>query len=133
MTTEQDFGKAMAEELGSTRWQMVGSTYILGSGNDLDYLFLVDSLADSSFLRNRGYTLEAEQYDNTNKFLSWRNGNTNVLVTPCIDFFIDFLSAAEVCKYLRNKSSEGEALMMERDVRVAVHRIVRDGLGWDEA
>lgn len=117
--------KKLAEYLGSTRYQLVGSTYIMGQGKDIDMLFKVESLSEASeFLRRKGWDAESEAYELSNQqFMSFRAGNVNVLVTHDDEFFGGFLGAAEVCKYLRLR---GYLDIGQRDVRVAIHAIVRD-------
>lgn len=104
---------------------LVGSTYSLGHGNDLDILVLGDMYALSNTLEGMGWTRETLfiHYDNTD-FISLRKDNVNLLLTDDQEFFERFKLAAEVCKVLN---------LADRRARILVHRVVRDGLSSEEA
>ncbi len=109
---------------------LVGSTAILGKGNDTDMLYMVKDLSVASeFLRRKGWDAEAEQYEKFDQcFMSFHahpaEGVLNILITDSQDFFAGFARSVEVCKYLHKK---GFTEVENRDVRVAIHQMVRDG------
>lgn len=106
---------------GYIKHQLVGSTYILGEGKDKDMLILVENaVAARSWFIQQGWVCESDtssKYDNA-KFYSLRKDKNNALLVADEDYYNRFITAAEVCKYLKLES---------REARVAVHGIVRDG------
>lgn len=106
--------------------RLVGSTYILGKGKDIDYLFLVPDLYDTQErLKGRnwadGLSLE---YDGLGNFFSARRGEINLLFVEDSDFYDKWLTSAEVCKALKLES---------RTDRVIVHRIIMDDMTAEKA
>lgn len=96
---------------------LVGSTYILGEGNDVDIMWLVSDYQEATrLLIKDGYEYDKDYEDD--RFASLRKGEVNVIVTAEEERYRNTLIAAEVCKYLK---------VAERDDRIAVHRIIRDG------
>lgn len=96
---------------------LVGSTYILGEGNDVDIMWLVSDYQEATrLLIKDGYEYDKDYEDD--RFASLRKGEVNVIVTAEGLRYRNTLIAAEVCKYLK---------VWERDDRIAVHRIIRDG------
>ena len=128
--TRDEYGSGLAHHLHAYSWALVGSTYIVGEGKDVDFLFYVPDLNEAAaFLHRKGCEAESEKYDDINQFMSFRTrhsdiGEVNILVTADPDFFYGFKQAAEVCKYLHGA---GVTHMQSRAHRVKVHAIVRDG------
>jgi hypothetical protein len=116
--TKEDWD-GLASYLGATDWQMVGSTYALGQGNDVDYLFLVKDMSVAcEFLNRKRWALDSKVYKEMPQFLSFKAGRMNALITEDAHFFSDFIMAAEVCKVLR---------LEKREDRVKVHQILLYG------
>lgn len=115
----------MNKFLGYISHQTVGSTYVFGSGKDKDVLILVeDAVAVRQYFISEGWVCESDtrpEYDGA-KFYSLRQGDNNALITADKDYYEKFLAAAEVCKYLQDVE-----VIKDRDVRVMIHKIVRDG------
>lgn len=127
MSDAAGYGAELAEYLNARSHTLVGSTYILGAGKDVDWLFLVDDLAEAAaFLLRKGWDCESEQYDALQKFMSFRGpGRANALVTADEDFYTGFKRAAEVCRFLHKA---GVTHVQSRAHRVRIHAIVRDGV-----
>lgn len=112
---------------GAVRVNIVGSTYILGAGKDIDVLVLCENKHDTlnvSGVVNSGWALETDEKYEGSEFFSIRKGDVNLLLTDDEEFFDGFAMAAEVCKYLK---------LADRAQRVAVHRIIRDGFDAEDA
>lgn len=96
---------------------LVGSTYILGEGNDIDIMWLVSDYTEATrLLIKEGYVYDKDYEDD--RFASLRKDDVNIIVTAETDRYNNTLVACEVCKYLK---------VAARDDRIAVHRIIRDG------
>jgi hypothetical protein len=111
----------LAEYLDASEHTLVGSTFILGEGKDVDWLFLVPDMREAAaFLLRKGWLNESgEPYpDEEDGFLSLRAGNVNVLLTQNVSFYEDFETAAHVCKLLK---------VADRNTRVKVHRAILYG------
>lgn len=135
MNLMQLYCEPLVDYLGAEKFAMVGSTYILGIGNDIDLLFKVSDLSEAaSFLHRKGWDSQTEEYDKDNQFMSFKGPDKiNILITTEDAFFVDFCRAAEVCRYLAEIERLGcSATMDSRAARVAVHKIIRDGAAWDE-
>lgn len=105
--------------------ELVGSQYILGTGADTDMLWHVTSKDEAAlYLSEHGYHRDcAAAYDKEGtEFYSFRKADINVIVTSDGGWFLDFLTAAKVCKYLK---------LTDKEQRKGVHRIVRDGADAD--
>ena len=128
----QEFWNGLMPYIGGIQRTLVGSRYILGTGNDEDMLILVEDLGEAAeFLRRKQWEAESEQYETSgNSFLSFRAGDRNALITSDQTFFCDFARASEVCKYLAHCEAV-RPYILDRGVRIALHKIVRDGAGWD--
>lgn len=109
------------------RYQMVGSTYTLGAGRDLDYAVLVPTdhykTQQPAWLKGRWVREGAEHYEG-DTFVSFRQDDLNIIVMHDPEFYAKYLTAMEVCKALR---------LQTRRERVIVCRIVRDGMPAKEA
>ena len=113
--------KLLPSHSGHIAARLVGSEYIFGEGNDTDILWLTENaVSGRQYLIESGYDCESDtrpEYDDA-KFYSLRQGRVNILVCADKEYYEKFLLAAEVCKGLQLK---------DRDDRVLVHKIVRDG------
>lgn len=119
----EDYWKGLALELKALEYSPVGSMYILGSGQDDDCMILVRNIREAwEYLVSDGWETETYIGQNDVECISFRMGNRNALVTEIDEFYQNFLSAAEVCKYLWD-TFEFEPIM-ERDVRVAIHQMI---------
>lgn len=87
----------------------VGSTYISGSGNDLDIVVWVEpeygkvgwgAADDCELLRNAGYHSTGHDSGEADDFMTFRKGDVNVMLTHDREFIVGFAQAAEVCKYV---------------------------------
>ena len=105
--------------IGYISHQVVGSTYVFGEGNDKDVLVLVENAIQArNHALERGWRLETtREYEGT-KFYSLRRGDDNVLIVEDPEYYADFLTASEVCRYLQ---------LADKNDRVMVHKIIRDG------
>lgn len=109
--------------IGTIReYQMIGSTYTLGQGRDIDFAVLVD---DQSYFHKQPEWLvgdwerEGADHYEGNIFVSYRQGDINIIVMEDLDVYTRFMTAMEVCKVLK---------LQTRRERVLVCRIVRDGM-----
>lgn len=95
---------------------LVGSTYILGEGQDMDFAVLVSCIADGmEALDLAGYKYTGGCSGEEDDFFTLRKGDVNVILTADEDFFDNFMSASEICKALQ---------LTSKWQRVAVHRII---------
>lgn len=107
---------------------LVGSAYTLGpeQAKDIDLLVLIEgSVYGNRMLGEPGGSAEQdakECKENAELWTSYRDGDVNYLVTNDASFYHRSLAAAEVCKALR---------LENKGQRVAVYRMVRDGLKAD--
>lgn len=131
MKVDDEFWNDLMPSIGGIRRSLVGSSYILGSGKDVDMLILVRDMSEAGrYLHAAEWVAESEKYDlSKNKFMSYRNYEDNCLITSDDEFFWLFCTAAEVCRYLAEKGVEQ---VKDRAVRVAIHAIIRDECAWDE-
>ncbi len=108
-------------------YQMVGSTYTLGKGRDVDFAVLVDNQfhfqEQPDWLVGDWVREGADVYEG-NVFTSYRQGDINIIVMHDRDTYQKFLTAMEVCKMLK---------LQKRRERVLVCRIVRDGMSAEQA
>lgn len=104
--------------LGALRQTLVGSTYALGAGKDIDILAEVPNQEGfAGLLTQEGWTREGLEGYPVGDFISCRKGEVNVLLVADRNYYDRFALAAEVCKVLHLQS---------RDDRVKVHKVVRD-------
>lgn len=96
--------------------ELVGTLYTIGEGNDMDICVLVRDVDDATI------SLEEHSYEQTglagyddDEFTTFRKGEVNVMLTDNKEWFAKFLTAAEVCRYLKLDTKE---------LRKAVHRII---------
>ena len=104
---------------GYLRHRLVGSLYTLGEGNDADFMVLVtektyDAAKDT--LIEAGWTEDSDYANDT--FRSLRNCGDNLILTYEVERYEATLRSAEVCRFLKIK---------DRDTRIALHRMIRDG------
>jgi hypothetical protein len=101
----------------------VGSAYTVGEGNDIDVLLLVeredgDDQAIEDVMRaldEAGFSYTGDPSGDEDEFRTLRRGDINVIVTDEVDFFVRFMRAAEVCKFLG---------LRQKWERIGVHRIL---------
>lgn len=104
---------------GSLAVSPVGSAYVLGEGNDADYVALVTYLDRTvEYLVARGWILGSSDTYPTDTFKSLRCGDYNVMVTADLATYEGYVLASEVCKVLQLK---------EKSDRIRVHRVIMDG------
>lgn len=112
-------------------YAMVGSAlYLPGSAHDIDFAVM---LAEGTGATELATELTQEypnpwfacgEYDaDAGTWCSVRRGNLNLMLTHDRAFFDGYVKAMEVCKVLRLES---------KDQRIAVCKVVRDGLSADE-
>ena len=110
--------------LHAKRIELVGSTYIYGGGNDIDILVLLDRAIplcpDVDALRLPGWEYGGSTPKSGDKWCSWKQGIINILVTADQTYFNDWVTAAEVCKYLFLK----RGIVLDKPERIAVHEII---------
>lgn len=109
---------------GVAEFSLIGSSMYLPDAQDIDYLLLVndgrvgcDYAAD---LTNTGFQPCGEYDTAQGHWCAVRRDRLNIVITSDPEFYQRFKRAMEVCKALR---------LTNKDERVAVCRIVRDG--WD--
>jgi hypothetical protein len=106
--------------------QLVGSTYTLGHGRDIDFAVLIaetDLNVRPVWLGVEWQREGSDAYEG-NIFASYRNGNFNLIVMNDAEVYRKYLTAMEVCKALK---------LQTRRERVIVCRIVRDGMTAEQA
>lgn len=98
---------------------LVGSSYILGSGEDIDCLLLVSNLQSATESAQLcGYEKEGGESYDTSTFYSLRKGDLNILLTEDLSFYSGFKASADVCRFLK---------VANKPDRIAVHRRLMDG------
>lgn len=96
--------------------QQVGSSYILGKGQDLDIVVRVSSMLHAADkFRAADYIYTGADSGEEDDFYTLRKGDVNVMYTSHEDFIDNFVKAAEVCKALG---------LTTKWQRVAVHRVL---------
>lgn len=112
--TEQELDDLLEIEV-IEKSALVGSTYILGKGDDIDYLLFTNN---REYLNEKliawGFENEGKYKSNTD-FTSYRNGVYNLIVTSKEAFFNEFVVAAKVCKFLK---------LEDKEQRIGVHSII---------
>ena len=109
--------------LRAKRIELVGSTYIYGGGNDIDILVLLDNTDGSvDELRLPGWEYGGSTPKSGDKWCSWKRWDINLLVTADQTYFNDWITAAEVCKYLFLK----RGIVLDKPDRISVHAIIMD-------
>lgn len=99
---------------------LVGSTYALGEGKDIDVVALVPDKVDAQeVIEKAGYQHTGHDSGEEDNFTTFRKGDVNLMLTESKKFQDDFLTSTEVVKYLN---------LTNRDERVGVHRIIMNGL-----
>lgn len=106
---------------------LVGSTHIHGFGRDLDLLVLVKRPDRGQSLVIR-FTHPDWQYGGSSpkageQWCSWKKGEINLLLTDNPVYFAAWVTAADVCRLL---AVRGILKPDDKDMRVAVHRVVMD-------
>ena len=112
-------------------YQMIGSTYTLGQGRDIDFAVLVNTDAPSTLITSPQpewllgtWVREGAGHYEGGKFVSYRQGDINIIVMDDLDVYTRFKTAMEVCKVLKLKT---------RKERVLVCRVVRDFMDAEQA
>ena len=111
--------------LHAKRIELVGSIYIYGQGNDIDILVLLDRdipmCPSVNSLMLPGWVYGGSTPKSGERWCSWKQGDINLLVTADQKYFNDWVTAAEVCKYLALRG-----VKLEKPDRIAVHAIIMD-------
>lgn len=125
-----------AADLEAEDWAHVGSSYICNTdGSDFDWLFLVKDIdAAKDTLLDCGYKWDAGGYDpDESRFYSFKKSFDGLVLNAIVikdkDYFYAFQTAAEVCRYL---DSIGVNQVRYKSTRIAIHKIVRDDLNYNE-
>lgn len=120
---ERELAYVLGEKFISA--EHVGSSYVLGSGMDLDMVVHVRDMASSmNVLDLAGYACNSKDYaDSTDNFKCFRNGLVNVMLVTDQKWYDNFLLSSEVCKAM---NLCGLAIDMKA-ARIAVHRVIMDG------
>lgn len=107
---------------------LVGSQFIVGHGNDRDFLVLC---GDEARLIMAGFKPDLEENDYPSNFSSWRDGDDNLVVVEDRGYFLAEYAIAYAAKSLllhaRNDGKDAFD-MTERDGRVAFHSIIREAV-----
>lgn len=113
------FLATLPEAFKYTKAALVGTTFILGKGNDIDIICLVSDLEEGVTQLDESWVLsDDEHYDDLGRFCSLRQGEYNLLLVADSLYFDNWIKAAEVCKYLE---------IADRTKRVDVHCLIMDG------
>lgn len=108
---------------------LFGSTYITGSGNDIDYLVLVeDAAVVIDDLLDDGWGPDGGVY-NSSEFTSLRKGEVNLVITDDASYYTASLAAARICKYLLNVVGF-ERVATSKDFRITIHAAARGEFEW---
>lgn len=126
-------GKAFIRAMGDVqRARLIGSaSFMPDAAADVDFLVLLtpgqDRIATlneiEQHLTRQGFE-RCGEYPTEQYWFSVRRGSLNLIVTENAQWFKDFGTAMEVCKYLN---------LTDKSDRVAVCRIVRDAKTADQA
>lgn len=108
-------------------FDMVGSGLYVANPNDIDFVVLLkpgSTLATWFPEYDRTWNSCGEVYDEDHRWKAIRKGAINLLVTCDAAWADGCAQAAAVCAAL--------GLTSKAD-RVRVHRVIRDGMGWEDA
>jgi hypothetical protein len=101
---------------------LVGSTLICGSGNDFDFLCLVE---DEDAVKELGFVPDIEvSYESPLR--SYRRDNVNLIVTVDPNFFFAEVAIAHAAKAIATQNFD----MGKREERIAFHSQVRESVLW---
>lgn len=101
-------------------FHLVGSTFILGKGADVDVLLLVSSTLNALHkVQNAGYAPDCTTHYAGADFHSLRKGDVNLILTESGSYFRGFVKAAKVCKLLK---------VADKPMRIAIHDLIRDDI-----
>ena len=102
------------------RYQLVGSTYILGKkGKDIDYIVqvpLLDLFVEVA--RRLDYYFSEGSMQPGDDFYCFRKDDVNLIVTNNTGFFDRFVLAAKVCRHVKAE---------DKQMRIDLHKLIRDG------
>jgi hypothetical protein len=126
MITQRDVieaAKAAAQVPGHIDSALVGSAYTVGDGsqaNDVDILVYVTDLKDAvDYCHAQGFESMDGRLGYEHEIAHpVKRDKANLLLTADRAWYLRFKAAAEVCRYLQ---------LAEREKRVVIHKIVRDG------
>ena len=109
-----------------TRAEMVGSTYICGAEDrDVDVLMLAPD-EDIEAILMPGWAYGGSAGEGNDHFASFKQTvdgvEYNALFVKKPDYFVAWLTAAEVCRFLHRVEPGTDA----RDIRVGIHNIIMD-------
>lgn len=116
--------------------ELTGSTYVHGAGNDIDVLvWPIGQWKDWEniwfALTADGLKMDCSYQDAGEYFMSCRmEGNVNVIVASSAEVARDISQATEVCRGLSMLYGRER---LNKQGRVLIHRIIRDGMDADEA
>lgn len=110
------------------RYNLVGSTYILGKGKDIDYLVQVPilNLAYKLF-GDMGYKTESDEKYNDlledegtpqDSFISFRKNDINLIVVANDYIYNSFVLSAKVCRHVKAE---------DKQMRIDLHQLIMNG------
>ena len=106
-------------------FDLVGSMYIVGEGQDIDVLVLVQVLGNNDI---QALEIEGWEYGGSipgegcgDNWISLKKKDINLLVTSDKEYYDKWITAAEVCKYLQDSG-----VILTKQQRVSVHSIIMD-------
>ena len=106
------------------KWQVVGSAAIVGGGNDVDVLVLVQEVGPfCGLIKDLGAEFCSVHQYPSDTFSAMRRENINFLVVDTIAEYDKWVLATDVCKWLSVKYTS-----CDRDTRVCIHRAIVDGM-----
>lgn len=116
--------------------QLVGSSFINGTGKDADVLILCDNQDELAIAFEYADCViegEPESGGGDNSFISLRTDDsdgytTNILLTDDQEVFDTWVAAAHACRYVH----EELGVALAREHRVQLHQIIMDGVRYDD-
>lgn len=115
---DEAFGVESVEEIA-----LVGTQFISGEGQDIDFVVLVDKAmqarapSDSGWLNTSGVSGSGTE----DLFETYRKGDVNLIVTEDAEFITQFKQAAEISKYVNS------FYKLDKSQRIKLHRIIMNG------
>lgn len=102
--------------------RLVGSTYINGHGEDIDYVCMAGSPSDLDFNARGWVECAVQTYEAQGLFFALRLGDLNLLVCSTREYYQRWVNAAEVCRYI----VEASQTPISKTTRVHIHMMVMD-------
>jgi hypothetical protein len=117
MPTLNDLGIALVD------WALVGSTFIIGKGEDIDILMQVTGGIEAVNYSDNGLARGgSECLFEHDRWVSLKDANgTNFLLTTSRPYYEAWCTSAEVCRLLHL-----QGVSIPKDLRVAIHNVVMD-------